>query len=352
MLMVFDEFTVAQGLSHDEASEHSEEVLGQVACIAAEANSRLTASVLADLFPLVRACEDSVPSDTTWFRSADAPIGVDGGFRIDLGQLVDFSISDAVVEVRVQAERFVALQRLSGMIEEARERLDAEFAGFQTLMRLHEVAIVTEDDEPQLLAEFSMLDDELAVRKTRRVSHSLAALIEEVRYAASWHNHRLAILWEKRANKCSLFIDACAQAAIAWAGLSISNVLTQVTSESWISVPLLRGDVRVATAMLYIANCVLTAEIHSAADDWHLRGADLVLREGLSCPDCIRRSGLQDLMKLLPPLQRRGAGESQAPQWTEEGRNGVALYSTLNVMRTPLFPADSVQSLVALKHGS
>lgn len=347
MLMVSNERFVPQKLCDDETSER-EELLTKVTCIAVEANSRLSLSPLANLFPLVRDCENGASMETTWFRTAGEPLGTDGSFRIDLAQLIELSLTDAVTEVSVQAGRFIALQRLCGMVGEARKLLDAEFAGFNRYMKLHEIAIVTEDDEPQLLAEFSMLDDELEVRRTRRAGTSPAALVGAIRYAASWHHHRLAILREKRLRKCSLFVDACAQTAIAWGGLSISDVLTQVRLKSWISLPLMRGNVPVATAMLYIANCVLTAEIHSATDAWHLKGTDLILREGLACSDCIEKTGLQDLMKLLPPLQHCGLGEPHASQWTEEDeRNGPVFQSTLNLMRTPLFFDDVAQTMAA-----
>lgn len=337
MLMVSSDYLIPKDTTDDEASEHRL-VLQLVAEIAVKANATFGTSPLAQLFPLVRACENGASTDTTWFRSAEAPLGVDGNFRIDLAQLVDRSLTEAVAAVYAQAECFMALEDFSSVVEEARKRLDAEFAQFSWLMKLHEIAIVIEDDKPQLLAEFSMLDDELEIRPTIQISESPGGLVDAVRYAASWHNHRLAILHEKRAKKCSLFVDACAQAAIAWGGLSIADVVAQVKSESWISVPLMRGNVSVATAMLYIANCVLTAEIHSAADDWHLKGTDLVLREGLSCPDCIQNAGLQDLMRLLPSLHSCGPSKPHALRWTqEEKRNLRTYYSTLDMGRTPLF---------------
>lgn len=279
-------------------SDEAEDYQQRLAELASAANSVLNTAATAHLLPLqaTQNGPDEPTHGSHWFRSNDKAQGVDGAFLIDLEQLVDLSAAEAGKEVAMQAASYLAYApAFLSEVRTARELLDKQFGFFQPLMKLNEVSIVTEDGTPWLLADFWMLDENLCVRRTRRMAPCAKSLAEQTRTAAQLHDRRLAIWHLRSRTGASLFVDGCAAAVMAWSGITLPDVLKSLVDAPWLALELKANDTLAANATLYIEDCILTAHIVGARDEWQLRGTELLASDARSCAECMKNAGMLEV---------------------------------------------------------
>lgn len=209
-----------------------------------------------------------------------------------------------------------------------------------------------EDGELGLIADFWALDDRLQLTRQRRLAPDNESLLHALEDGYRWHAYRYGVMQERHKQRCDLLIDSCAEAAIAWAGLELAEVVRELQRKPWFTTELRNQDQVVACADIYIADGVLTANIRSKLCDtivedtreaavqkskrnWQLTGTELVARESLSCPDCLRNSGLRALpAKMLADI----IAADEAVNASRECRQAGEVYRLdLPLSRKPVF---------------
>lgn len=244
------------------------------------------------LSPDHQSCEEAC----TYFRSGNVPTGADGALLICLDQVEGMMVAEAVRHLVQEALTYIAVaEHAKLLVAQARRVVAEQFADCPLLMRVNEIGLICEDGDTQLIADFWMLDDRLELSRHRRVAPDAAGLNSALQDAYRWHAYRAAVQEEQHAKRCDLLMDACAEAAIAWAGLELADILEELKVEPWVNVDLRNQNSLVAKAMIYIGDGVLTAHIEGRNDSWRLQGTELIARESLSCVECLRNSGMRSL---------------------------------------------------------
>lgn len=353
--------------------------LSRTEIIMAGVNERLAGSSAVDLLPFVPLSDDHQERDdvTTYFRSSDVPTGQDGALIICLDQLDDFSAAEAICAITTQAMRFRTERHSTRNCEpkpeslvdgfdvitgfnvptaidtaEARRVAAEFFAACPLLFRVNEIGYVMEEGQLGLIADFWTLDDRLQLTRQRRLAPDNNSLLRALEDAYRWHAYRYGVMQERHKQRCDLLIDACAEAAIAWAGLELAEVVQKLQREPWLTTELRNQDEVVACAEIYIADGVLTANIrskhcHAIVNDrqeaslqsgkrsWQLTGTELVVRESLSCSDCLRYSGLRALPAEM--LTNIMAADEAVHTSNEPWRKNEVYHLDLPLSRKPVF---------------
>ncbi|WP_228243360.1 hypothetical protein [Porphyrobacter sp. GA68] len=373
------DFAIAEELSSNVLELDQTARLSRTEIVMAGVNERLAGTSAADLLPFVPLSGDHQERDdvTTYFRSSNVPTGKDGALIIGLDQLDDFSTAEAICAIARQAVQFRielhstregepkpggcvdGFELVSGFnvireidTAEAR-RIAAEFfATCPLLFRVNEIGYVMEDGELGLIADFWALDDRLQLTRQRRLAPNNESLLGTLENAYRWHAYRYGVMQERHKQGCDLLIDACAEAAIAWAGFELAEVVQELQREPWLTTELRNQDRVVACAELYIADGVLTANIrsthcdvivedaqdassHSRNRTWQLTGTELVARESLSCSDCLRSSGLRALPAEM--LANIIAADEAVHASGERRQTGEVYRLDLPLSRKPVF---------------